>query len=186
MCAIHMLWKTGTVCLRLVEPHFIFDRMDVRTIRTYMCNLLTEDLALALKQVLSLCPIPLLPLLLIGGCMYRNSTSGRTINLAKQWVFIIKCFVIRVNNSTPPPLCTPHHEPILGVIYHLFSKRISEISLVLQRPSDDLLCQPYIDHINHRKIYIELLRSIFSTQLFSMSRLSWRHLFCLSNFLHAL
>ena len=61
MCAMHMLCKIGTVCLSLADPHFIFDGIFVCTIQTYMRNLLPKDLALALKQVLSLCPIPLLP-----------------------------------------------------------------------------------------------------------------------------
>ena len=64
MCDIHMLRKTGTVCIRAEDPHFIFDRIGVRTIQTHMCRLLPEDLALALKQVLSFYPIPLLPTLL--------------------------------------------------------------------------------------------------------------------------
>ena len=67
MCAMHMLCKTGTVCLRVADPHFIFDQICVRTILTYMCCLLPSDLALALKQVLSICPIPLLLPLLSGG-----------------------------------------------------------------------------------------------------------------------
>ena len=64
MCAIHMLYKTGTVCLRVADPHFIFDRICVHTIRTNMRNLLTVDLALFLKQLLILCPILLLPCIL--------------------------------------------------------------------------------------------------------------------------
>ena len=49
MCAMHMLCKTGTVCFRVADPHFIFDCISVRTIRTNMCRLLLADLALALK-----------------------------------------------------------------------------------------------------------------------------------------
>ena len=69
MCAMHMLCKKGTVCLRVADPHFIFDRIGVRTIRTHMCHLLPADLSLTLKQVLSFCPIPFLTPLLIGGHM---------------------------------------------------------------------------------------------------------------------
>ena len=69
MCDMHMLYKTGTVCLRVADPHFIFDRIGVRTIQTHMCRLLPEDLELTLKQVLSLCPIHFLPPLLSGGNM---------------------------------------------------------------------------------------------------------------------
>ena len=69
MCAMHMLCKTGTVCLRVADPHFIFDRIGVRTIQTHMCHLLTEDLALALKQVLSFPPIPFICPLLSRGHM---------------------------------------------------------------------------------------------------------------------
>ena len=69
MCAMHMMCKIGTVCLRVVDPHFIFDRIGVCTIQTHMCRLLPEDLALALKQVLSLCPITFLPRLLSWGHM---------------------------------------------------------------------------------------------------------------------
>ena len=64
MCAIHMLCKTGTVFLRVADQHLIFDRICVRIILTHMHRLLTEDPAIALKQVLSICPIPLLPPLL--------------------------------------------------------------------------------------------------------------------------
>ena len=64
MCDMHMLYKTGTVCLRVADPHFIFDRIGVRTIQIHMCSLLPEDLELALKQVLSF-----LPPLLSGGHM---------------------------------------------------------------------------------------------------------------------
>ena len=50
MCDMHRLCKTGTVCLGVADPHFIFDRIGVRTIRTHMCRLLPEDLTLALNQ----------------------------------------------------------------------------------------------------------------------------------------
>ena len=69
MCAMYILCKTGTVCLRLVDPDFIFDHICVRIICTHMRHLLMENLALALKQVLSFCPTPLLPPLLSGGHM---------------------------------------------------------------------------------------------------------------------
>ena len=69
MCAMHMLFKTGTVCLKVSDPHFIFDRIGVHTIRTHMCCLLPADLALALKKVLTLCTIPFLPHILSGGPM---------------------------------------------------------------------------------------------------------------------
>ena len=69
MCAMHMMCKIGTGCLSVADPHFIFDCIGVRTIRTHMCRLLPSDLAIALKQVLSLCSIPFLPLLLSGGHM---------------------------------------------------------------------------------------------------------------------
>ena len=97
--------------------------------------------------------------------MLINSTSGSTIDTAKHGVVIIKTFVIRVNNIPPPPLCTPHHEPTVGVIYYLFIEIIVEIRLGLSLPSDALVCQPYIDHIHRKKRYIEPLRPIFSTQL---------------------
>ena len=139
---MHMLCKLGTVFIRVADPHFIFDRIGVRTIRTHMCRLLTEDLALALKQVLSFCNISILPPLISGGHMYSNSTSGSTIDPAKQWVVIIKGFAIRANNSPTPPLYTLHYESIVCVIYHLFSKIIVETSLGLLRPSDALVCQP--------------------------------------------
>ena len=67
MCAMHTLCKTGTVCLRVEDPHFIFDRTCVFTIRTHMRRLLPEDLEIAMKKVLSLCTIPILPPLLSGG-----------------------------------------------------------------------------------------------------------------------
>ena len=69
VCVMHMLCKTGTGFLRVADPHFIFDRIGVCTIRTHMCRHLPEDLALALKQVLSFSPIPFLPPLLSGGHM---------------------------------------------------------------------------------------------------------------------
>ena len=61
MCAMHRMCKTGTVCLRVADPHLLFDHIYVCTIRTHMRNLLLEDLALTLKQVSSFCPIPILP-----------------------------------------------------------------------------------------------------------------------------
>ena len=69
MCDMHMLCKTGTVCLRVADPHLIFDHIGVRKIRTHMRRLLPADLALALEQVLSFCTIPLLPRLLSWGHM---------------------------------------------------------------------------------------------------------------------
>ena len=120
MCAMHMLCKTGMVCLRVAVPDLFFDRICVRIIRTHMRRLLPAYLALALKQVLRICTIPLLPPLLSGGDMYSNSTYGSTIDPAKQWAVVINGFVIRVNNCPPPPLYTLYHEPIVGVIYHLF------------------------------------------------------------------
>ena len=69
MCAMHMLRKTGAVCLRVVEQHFIYDRICVRTLLTHMRCLLLEDLALSLKQLLSLCPISLIPPIISGGDM---------------------------------------------------------------------------------------------------------------------
>ena len=66
---MHMLCKTGMVCLRVADPYFISDRIYVRTFRTHMRRLFPEDLALVLKKLLSLCPIPLLPILLSGGDM---------------------------------------------------------------------------------------------------------------------
>ena len=59
VCSAHAV-QNGNGCLRLADPHLIFDRIGVRTIRTQMCCLLPEELALALKQVLSFCPTPLL------------------------------------------------------------------------------------------------------------------------------
>ena len=69
VCAMHMLCKTGTVFLRVADPHFIFDRIGVHTIRTHTCRILPAELALALKKVLSFFPIPILPTLLSGGHM---------------------------------------------------------------------------------------------------------------------
>ena len=69
MYAIHIMCKTGTVFIRVAYPHFIFDHIDVRTIRTHMCSFLPEELALSLKQVLSFFTIPLLPILLSRGHM---------------------------------------------------------------------------------------------------------------------
>ena len=72
MCYVHMLCKTITAFLRVADPYFIFDRIRVRTIRTHMCRLLPEELELALKQVLSFCPISFLHPLLSGGHMQSN------------------------------------------------------------------------------------------------------------------
>ena len=69
MCDMHMICKVGTFCIRVEETHFIFDLISVRKIRTHICLLLLADLALALKQVLSFFPIPLLPPLLSGSNM---------------------------------------------------------------------------------------------------------------------
>ena len=69
MCAMYMMCKTGMVCLRVADPHFIFDHISVLTIRTHMCRLLPADLALALKQVLSFYTIPILPPIISGGNM---------------------------------------------------------------------------------------------------------------------
>ena len=70
MCDMQMLHKTGMVFLRVADPHFIFDRNGVRRIQTHMCCLILADLALTLKQVLSLCTILfILPPLLSGGHM---------------------------------------------------------------------------------------------------------------------
>ena len=150
MFAMHMLCKTGTVSLRVADPHFIFDRIVVRTILTHMCCILLVDLALVLKQVFSFYPITFLPPLLSGGHMYRNYTSGITIDPDKQGVVIIKVFFVRVKNVPPPPLCNPHHEPIVCVIYHLFRNIIVEISLGIRRSSDDLLCELDIEHIHSK------------------------------------
>ena len=69
MSDMHMLCKKETVCLRVSESHFIFDCICVCTIRTHTCRLLPADLALTLKKVLSFCPIPFLPHLIIGDDM---------------------------------------------------------------------------------------------------------------------
>ena len=69
MFDMNMLCKTGIVCLRVTYPHLIFDCICIRTIRTHMCCLLQEDLTIALKKVLSLCPIIFLPPFLSGGEM---------------------------------------------------------------------------------------------------------------------
>ena len=109
MCAMHMLCKKGTVCLRVTDPHLIFDRICVCTIRTHMCCIIPTDLALALKQVLSLYPIPLIPPLLSGTNIKRNSTSGIIIDLEKKLVVVLDGFVIRVKNVPPHPFFTPYH-----------------------------------------------------------------------------
>ena len=59
-----MLCKTGTICFRVADPHFIFDCICVCTIRTHMHRLLPEDLALSLNKVLSICTIHLFPTIL--------------------------------------------------------------------------------------------------------------------------
>ena len=64
MCAMHMMCKIGTVCIRVSYTYFIFDRIFVSTIPTHMCRILPEDLALALKQLFSFFPVPFLPTLL--------------------------------------------------------------------------------------------------------------------------
>ena len=51
---MNMLRKTGTVCLRVTDPHFISDRICVCTIQKHTRRILPEDLELELKQVLSL------------------------------------------------------------------------------------------------------------------------------------
>ena len=66
---MYMLCKTRTVCLRVADPHFIFDCIYVSTILTHMRCLLPEGLALALKQVLSLWPTPLITPILSWGDM---------------------------------------------------------------------------------------------------------------------
>ena len=150
MCAMQMMWKIGTIFLGVAYPHFIFDRIYVCTIRTHISHIIPEYLALSFKQVLSLCNIPLLPPIISGGDMNRNYKSGSTIDPAKQCVIVIHLIIVRVNNCPPPPLCTPCHEPIVCVIYHLFIQIIVEISLDLRRTSDSLVCKPDIEHI-HRK-----------------------------------
>ena len=64
-----MLCRTEMVCLRVEDPHLIFERIYVLIIQTHMNCLLTADLSLPLNQLLSLCTIPLLPPLLTGGDM---------------------------------------------------------------------------------------------------------------------
>ena len=64
MCDIHMLFKTGNVCLRVADSHFISDHICVHKLQTHMHCLLPEDLAFALKKVFGIFSIPLLPLLL--------------------------------------------------------------------------------------------------------------------------
>ena len=59
-----MLCKTGTVCIRVADPHFNLDHIYARTILTHVCLLLLAYLSLALNQLLSLCPIPLITPLL--------------------------------------------------------------------------------------------------------------------------
>ena len=66
MCDIHMLHKTRTVCLRVAEPHLIYNRICICKFQTHMCCLLPEDLVLALEKVLSICPTPILPPILSG------------------------------------------------------------------------------------------------------------------------
>ena len=67
MCAMHMLLKTVTVCLRVADPNFIFDHICVCTIRTHMRHILPEDLSLALKQVFSFCLVSNITPLISGG-----------------------------------------------------------------------------------------------------------------------
>ena len=81
-----------------------------------MLHLLLVDLALTMKQLLSLCTIPFLPTLLSGGDTQRNSTYGSTVDMGKQWVVVINGFIIRVNNFPPPPLFTQYNKPIVGFI----------------------------------------------------------------------
>ena len=186
MFAMHMLCKTGTDCLRVADPHFIFDCICVRTIQTHMRRLIMADLALALNQLISFCPIPSIPPLLSWVDMKSNSTYGCTIDPDKQWVFLITGFIVRVNNNSPPPLCTPYHGPFLGFIYNLFSKRIVKIGFGFCQPSDALIYQLDIDHIHCKNRQVEPLRPIFSTQLFFMPRISWRHILCLSIWTHTM
>ena len=154
---MHMLCKTGTVCLRVADSHFISDRICVRTLLTHMHCLLPEDLALDLNQVFIFCPVSLLPSLLSGGDMQSNSTPGSTIGPAKQWVLVIGVIIIIANNCPPPHLCTMYHEPIVCVIYNIFSQIILEISLYLRHPSNALVFQPYIDHIHLKNRQVEPL-----------------------------
>ena len=66
MCAMHILYKTGTVSLRVAETHLIFDHICVCTIQTNMRRLLTSDLSLAVKKLLSIYNILFPPPLLSG------------------------------------------------------------------------------------------------------------------------
>ena len=97
---MYMLYKTGPIYLRVADPHFIFERICVRTIRTHMRHI-PADFALTLKQVLSFCPIFILPLLLSGGDMYNNIISGSTTDTAKQWVVVIKGLTAAAVTSHP-------------------------------------------------------------------------------------
>ena len=90
---MHMLCRTGTVCFRVEYPHFIFDRIYVRTLQKHMCRLLRAYLTPALKQVLSLCPTTIITPLLFGGEMYSKYTFGSTIDPSKQWVLVINIIV---------------------------------------------------------------------------------------------
>ena len=69
MCAMYMLCKTGMVCLGVADPHFISDCICVNTFRSHMRHILPENLALYLKKLLILCPIPLIHPLLSGDDM---------------------------------------------------------------------------------------------------------------------
>ena len=69
MCDMYMLFKSGTVCLRVADPHFVSNLTSIRTFQSHLLCLLPEDIALALKKVLSICPIPLLPAIISGGDM---------------------------------------------------------------------------------------------------------------------
>ena len=121
---MNILCKTGTVCIRVADPNLIFDRIYVCKIRIQICCPIPADLSLALKQGLSLFTIPILPHILCGGEIYSNSTSRSTIDAAKQWFIVTNVIIARVKNCPPPPLCTPYHEPIVCVIYNLFSQII--------------------------------------------------------------
>ena len=145
---MHMLCKTEIVFLWVSDQHFIFYRIGVCTTQTHMFRLLPSDLAISLKQILSIFPIPLLSPLLSENDMQINSTSGKTNNPTKQWVLVIDIIVIRVKNCPFPPLCIPYNEHIVCVIYNRFSQIILEISLDLRRPSYVFVCQPDIDHIH--------------------------------------
>ena len=63
---MNTLLKKGMVFIRVADPHFIFDRIGDRTIKTHIRRFIPSYLALALKQVLSFCTIPLLNPLLNG------------------------------------------------------------------------------------------------------------------------